>query len=181
MMSACEIYHQGNTGEIFFKTIRQRLAGLFTDQPKEPDKDDFPECPDKFEPDDPTKYPHLTSDNNRYISGRSAQVIIRELKEQLNKVQVSRRVADVMGFQGSNALNGYIKREAEITAALGEIGGITTEQAINFTPIEELPEGITVLFHVGSRYFYGYCLKGQYYRHTGEIYTGISDRASLGG
>ena len=41
------------------------------------------------------------------------------------------------------------------------------------TPIEELPEGVTALFHVGSRYFFGYRLDGRYYRHTGEIYTGI--------
>jgi uncharacterized phage protein (TIGR01671 family) len=122
MMSACEIYRQGNTREIFFKTVRQRLAGLFTDQPAKPD-DDSQDCPDKFEPDDPTKYPHLTSDNGRYISGRSAQVIIRELKEQLNKAQVSRRAGEAMGFQGPDALNKYLKREAEITAALKELEG----------------------------------------------------------
>jgi len=119
-MSASEIYRQGNTGEIFFKTIRQRLAGLFTAQPEEPDKDDFPECPDKFEPDDPTKYPHLTSDNSRYISGRSIRVIIRELKEQLNAVQVSRRVIEVMV---GCSVEVYLKREAEITATLGELEG----------------------------------------------------------
>jgi hypothetical protein len=101
-----------------FEKIGGRFNKTFTAQSEEPDDNDFEE---KFEPDDPAKYPHLTSDNSRYISGRSVQVIIRELKEQLNKVQVNRRMGEAMGFQGSDALSGYIKREIEIGAALGEL------------------------------------------------------------
>jgi hypothetical protein len=43
----------------------------------------------------------------------------------------------------------------------------------DFLPIEQLPEGITVLLHTGNQFFYGYILEDKIYRFTGESYNGI--------
>ena len=44
------------------------------------------------------------------------------------------------------------------------------------TPIDQLTDGLIVLLHVGSRYFFGYRIGKQFY-HRGlykeELYTGI--------
>jgi hypothetical protein len=101
-----------------FEKIGEYLESKYTAQPAKPDDNDFE---GEFEPMDTAKLPHLTSDNSHYISGRSVQVIIRELKERLNAVQVNRCAGESMGYQGSDALNGYIMREIEIGAALREL------------------------------------------------------------
>jgi hypothetical protein len=57
-----------------FKKIGQRLNKTFTAQPKEPDDNDFEDCPDKFEPMDAKKLPHLYT-----VSDVQIEVVVREI------------------------------------------------------------------------------------------------------
>jgi hypothetical protein len=43
----------------------------------------------------------------------------------------------------------------------------------DFLPIEQLPEGIMVLLHAGSQFFYGYIFRDRVYRFTDEPFRGI--------
>ena len=58
-----------------FKKIGQRLNKTFTAQPKEPDDNDFEDCPDKFEPMDVAKLPHFYT-----VSDTKIEAVLREVK-----------------------------------------------------------------------------------------------------
>jgi hypothetical protein len=43
----------------------------------------------------------------------------------------------------------------------------------NLTPIDQLPEGLTVSLHTGYHSFFGYRLGKKFYCHGGEDYQGM--------